>query len=246
MSFYLTLPSSSSASYFPENKAGHYFTQLPNPVELKEEYEVGLTEIQFTNSYINVKESECWISFKKNDKKNYKVKIYPGLFASNAAFVDHLAERCRIDRNLDVVYFLYDESTRQVTIRIRDEGVLNLSPTLSRLMGFKKTRFGGPREHVSSGVMDLNDDYHSFFIYCDIVQQTPVGDTLAPLLRIVPTWDKSRQITHSIFDKPFYIPVSRNQFNTIEILLKNHLGETVSFASGQTIVTLHFRPKDTK
>lgn len=45
MSFYVTLPSDSSLSYFSENKISHYVTQLPTTLDLKGEWEVGLVEL---------------------------------------------------------------------------------------------------------------------------------------------------------------------------------------------------------
>ena len=46
--FYLTLPSNSSVNHYPDNNASHYYTNLGG------DFEVGLSEIQFSNSYYNV------------------------------------------------------------------------------------------------------------------------------------------------------------------------------------------------
>ena len=52
---YITLPSNSSKAYFPMNTASNFFTQLPQPLTFGEDYEVGLAEIQFDNTYANVR-----------------------------------------------------------------------------------------------------------------------------------------------------------------------------------------------
>ncbi|GFU54458.1 uncharacterized protein TNCV_3024371 [Trichonephila clavipes] len=53
MSFYVTLPSDSSMHFFPENKISHFKTQLPSPVCLNGEWEVGLSEIIYPHSWLN-------------------------------------------------------------------------------------------------------------------------------------------------------------------------------------------------
>ena len=246
MAFYLTLPSTSSSEYFPNNKAGHYNTQLPQTIELEENFEVGLSEIQFSSSFITIKKEECWFTVKKQGESMQRFNIDPGLFPTNTFLVEAINKKCQINREADQVYLRYDEAMRTVRLRIMSGWVM-FSPTLARLLGFKEKKYGptyaGPREYIADSIMDLNEDFHSTFVYCDLVSQRTVGNTLAPLLRIVPTSNKERDIVHCIYQTPHYVPVSRNSFNTVEILLKNHLGETLSFASGQTILTLHFRPK---
>ena len=66
MSLYLTLPSNSSASYFDGNTPSHYFTKLPQPIQLSGEWEVGLVEIQFINTYSNVPDAQIWLTFERS------------------------------------------------------------------------------------------------------------------------------------------------------------------------------------
>ena len=64
-----------------------------------------------------------------------------------------------------------------------------------------------------------------------------------PLLRIVPTTDKSSDIVYKIFEKPHYQPLSRHRFNTVEISLNTDTGKKPSFGRGNSVVTLHLRPR---
>ena len=66
--FYLTLPSNSSLKYYPDNNASHFITKLPQTQDLNGEYEVGLAEIQFTNNYLNVRESHVHFTYKVTEK----------------------------------------------------------------------------------------------------------------------------------------------------------------------------------
>ena len=86
----------------------------------------------------------------------------------------------------------------------------------------------------------------NFYIYSDIVEYQIVGNNQAPLLRIVPTGEvnKGLNFTSKIFDSPHYIPVARNNLDTIEIDITNHLGNPIYFTSGEVVVKLHFKRKN--
>jgi len=83
------------------------------------------------------------------------------------------------------------------------------------------------------------------FVYGDFVQPQMVGDVSAPLLRTVNTqlgrssahWGLSTQI----FTSPYYLPVSKRCFDTVEINLRDHAGRFIPFTSGTSSVVLHFR-----
>ena len=81
------------------------------------------------------------------------------------------------------------------------------------------------------------------YIYCDLVRHRQVGDTMVPLLRVVPATEKNADVTYRIFEKPHYQPLARYHFNTIEIRLSTDTGKIPSFASGKTVITLHLRPR---
>ena len=119
--------------------------------------------------------------------------------------------------------------------------LLRLSSSLQRILSVRSHTLVGPRHYAGDFIMDLNEDLKSVYIYSDLVSARPVGDTMAPLLRIVPMSDKKQEVVHYTFAKPHYIPLSCFQFNTTEILLTTDQGKTISFSSGSTIVTLYFR-----
>jgi hypothetical protein len=68
-----------------------------------------------------------------------------------------------------------------------------------------------------------------------------VGDTQAPLLRIVETSGKYGDKIRVNFDPPRYIPVQKQEFDSLEIDIRDEYGSPVSFESGQSVVTVHFR-----
>ena len=98
-------------------------------------------------------------------------------------------------------------------------------------------------EYTGSRVCDLQHGFHALYVYCDIVEPTIVGDSRVPLLRAVHfnATKESNTVVHKIYQNVMYIPIHRNNFNTIEILIRTDTGESVPFESGTLMVTLHFR-----
>ncbi|XP_070155843.1 uncharacterized protein [Polyergus mexicanus] len=83
------------------------------------------------------------------------------------------------------------------------------------------------------------------FVYCDICEPYITGDVQSPLLRIV-ALDvgndyafASTQIKH--FSHTQYIALRQTSFRTIEIDIRDQLGQSIPFEFGTLTVTLHFR-----
>ena len=89
--------------------------------------------------------------------------------------------------------------------------------------------------------LDLEYGFHDLFVYCDLIQSQYVGDALVPLLRIVPVEGEVGQRVCKSFVSPQYVPVSRKQFETVEVDIKTDTGESVPFKFGRVLLTLHFR-----
>ena len=137
------------------------------------------------------------------------------------------------------VSFSYDTISRKVTVHVQNNSELNFD-NFGYMLGFspeqvisKTTK--GPRE------VDLEHGFHDLYIYCDIIQPQYVGDTLVPLLRIIPVEGKDGERISKSFVRPQYVPVSRKQFETIEVNIKRDTGESVPFEFGRVLLTLHFR-----
>ena len=277
---YLTLPSNSSQSFFPSNEAGHFITQLPQTQTLSDDYEVGLTEIQFSNNYQNVtkatfKYTETHTTDILNAQGNKQgtrtktegefIEVPNGLYESNGNFIEvlnqladhHLEKFCWAEKqnakkkkkklkNKNPIKFKYNSYTKRVSVFLYKKNAksqLILSDALKEILGFNQDMLTGKRLLTADRAMDLDQRVKSIFVYTDLVQRRPVGDAVVPLLRTLPPVDKSKETMHYLFEKPHYMSLSRFQFDTVEILLTSDRGEPISFDSGHTIATLHFRRK---
>ena len=79
------------------------------------------------------------------------------------------------------------------------------------------------------------------YVYCDVASYIPVGETKSQFLRICTVSGKFGDTIHHTFSRPFYVPVSRNNFDTILINIRDELGQPMPFEFGKSAVTLHFR-----
>ncbi len=78
------------------------------------------------------------------------------------------------------------------------------------------------------------------YVYCDVLENVPVGDTKAPLLRVMPVTGKNGDVSSICFDKPMYVPLQKKCFDTVEIDIRNEVGDPVPLEFGKSIITLHF------
>jgi hypothetical protein len=68
-----------------------------------------------------------------------------------------------------------------------------------------------------------------------------VGDKKTPLLRTLPLRGSRDSLTCETIAEPNYVGVKTLTFRTIEVNLRTETGDPISFTSGHSIATLHFR-----
>ena len=56
--FYVTLPSNSSIEYFNDKKISNFVTKLPKTIQLDGEWEVGIAEIDYPDTWYNISEGK--------------------------------------------------------------------------------------------------------------------------------------------------------------------------------------------
>ena len=93
----------------------------------------------------------------------------------------------------------------------------------------------------SSRQPSIDGDRNVVYVYCDVVENVPVGDTVAPLLRIVNANGPFGTIINRTFERPRYIPIQKKNFGSLEIDIRDGFGRPIPFEFGTVIATLHFR-----
>ena len=148
--------------------------------------------------------------------------------------------------------FTYNEHSRKTYIRLANRSYLRIPTRLCNLLGFAEN--STDNEHLAmnmnltdrkmikgQNISDIDYGLHSLYVYCDVLEYTPVGDTMAPLLRIVDVDGEHGRTIHKHYDNPRYVPVQKRNFSSLEIDIRTNTGEVVPFESGPLVVTLHFR-----
>ena len=87
----------------------------------------------------------------------------------------------------------------------------------------------------ADSVMTISHGFES------LVEPHVVGDSIVPLLRIVPMKGDHGQTTSNIFNHIQHFPLLRPEFGTIEIAIRDDTGRAVPFERGKVTVILHFR-----
>lgn len=113
---------------------------------------------------------------------------------------------------------------------------------LANMLGFTERHFS-TGVYISKYPLELDAGITEIFVYCDIVESHHVGDTYAPLLRVLPVSNEHNSQVTKYFDKVVYFPLRKNFIESIEIELRTSSGEKIIFTGGKTSCLLSFRQK---
>jgi len=165
----------------------------------------------------------------------------------------------------DVLGISLDRHTNKLSFSIKknlyrcDAITLQLSSTLLNLIGHHEfhnseritqinlamiPENGIEPTKILTGIVNLKAGIHNIFCYSSIVRNVTVGDTQAPLLRIVPIHggDEGEYIYETFEDRQ-YVPIALSNFNSIRIFLGDRLGNNIKFSHGSAPVILVFHLK---
>ena len=92
-------------------------------------------------------------------------------------------------------------------------------------------------------IADVNRTCTALYVYSPIVHSQMVGDTQAPLLRVVSVKGKFGNIINERYDLIYYLPLARSNIDQIEVYIRDDVGEYIPFDTGRVVVVLHFRTK---
>jgi len=244
-------------------------TKLHNDVSLEGEWEVGLVDIMYPRNWYNIENQYLVIScaecrstdllFKpdENAPTYYEigVRIPSGFYETATELVGTLNASIRKAyrdpvraQNSQIRYvnesqwpkIVLNNRTRCIDINMPADMTITFSEKLSAILGMEELVvyepfYNGERPH------DIDGGLHALYVYCDVLECVSVGDTMAPLLRIVEVKGPSGEMTHIQYDQPRYIPLQKKAFDSIEIDIRDDTGKPIPFDSGKLIVTLHFR-----
>ena len=250
--FYLTLPSNSSMDVYPNNTMANFKTKLPNRIELEGRWEVGMVEMQYPHTWYNLREEEGKLTIISTAPDavitniTAPVHIPPGYYHTIEDLLRRIENDITKSANLATegpVSLQYDKISRKISAKVmsrngRQYSVV-FSSALQRILGFSSPTL---HEGMTEAPLPVDmDPLHSVYVYCDLIEPRIVGDRMAQLLRVVPVEGRSGEMVTRIYENVHYTPLQRKSFESVEIDIRDSLGEKVPFERGTLNVTLHFR-----
>ena len=241
--FYVTLPSTSSTKYFPDNKLSSYTTKLHTPLKLTGEWEVSLVEIIYPRTWYNISGDTCTIKYRTSGVSEVEtILLTPGYYKNVQEIISEMRLNLPEPAKRNIIVYMKSQS-RKIVISCNNGAGIKFNETLARIFGFEKEGFFR-KDNYGSFPVDVHRGFYPFYLYTDIVDSQYVGDAHAPLLRTV-------DVDHSdlggmvcrTYNSPHYVPIKVRDIETVKIDIRLDSGNLVPFESGQVISKLHFRLK---
>lgn len=258
--FTIFLPSNSSAKYFPNNTTTNFSTRLPKEIELYGRWVVGLSEIHVPCTSFHLRREDCIL---KNDNVNEKPRYFQhGTYTTIQCLIDTINDTVtRPGKKELCMKLFYNERGGFVSIGFLAKNNTvkicsgpDLSPAVQRILGFELgVNPTDVREQIDNYQLRLvGAQPASFartvpdqlFVYSNLCEPSIVGDTHAPLLRIVNIEARKFDFGTTIvkhFGPVHYVPVLVNRFQTIDIDIRDQFGKPIPFEFGTLTAALHFK-----
>jgi hypothetical protein len=236
--------------YYPENTVAKYTTKLSSSIELEGDWEVGLTEISTPLAVENVLDGYCYYIIYANGAVN-TITLEPTHYRKLRDLINDLNERQRqhfgFTADIPLLVSFWNRNNKvSLAMRKISESTrigVELSPDLARLLGFDyNVKY--LRDMTAIRAPDLKGLVTPIYVYCDLLEHITVGDTKAPLLRILSNSNRMGYEVgnfHKAFNPTLYVPLQKKNFDTIEINLMTDTGLPVPFMRGKSFVVLEFR-----
>lgn len=245
-SFFLTLPSNSSMEEFPDNTLTHFRVKLPRTVHLAGEYECALVDVSFPTSWYNLITREndpAWsrVQYIRHNKYTQH-QLKEGYYSNIEALLEAIRPYDVEGEPADDCRITVMEHAEKVLFELTDGCQLILTGRIARILGFESDTVTILGRRVPPRTYNLNP-IDNLFVYTDIVEHETVGDSLAPLLRVVNVENRKGMQISVHYQTPHYKRVQTKVFDTIEIDIRDGVGDAVPFTRGTLILTLHFKRK---
>lgn len=133
---------------------------------------------------------------------------------------------------------------------------ISISAKLGRALGFENVQI---YQRKIDGVVNLKMEplqisadfvppnfktiFQTLYVYCNLVEDQIVGNSLVPLLRILDVEGSHGEVVCKTYDSPHYVPVLVKDILSIEINIKNDMNDFLFFKFGKVIVKLHLRKR---
>ena len=268
--FSLPCESNSSMNIYAGNTASNFKINMHQPLELNNEWEVGLSELQYPCAWDNVRRGSNkflvrWrYKDESIDKRLFSIpKIVPrGYYIDTESLVtkvNELVSKHAVGM-LKGVILEYNKVSRRVTIKTKDvtftrasdkkdfkvNASIKLKGDIARLLGFPDDKLiPSNRETISPYVASPSGGFHQMYVYSDLIQPQPHPDGNVPVMRVIAV-EHDRQekgYTSVHFQQPYFMSLTKSRITSIEFKIADATGRPVGFSYGNAVIVLLFRRK---
>ena len=247
----------------------NYRVRLAQRIRLEGDWEVALAEVTYPHSWFNFNKGDAVLKIttkpttRAAEKVHILCEIYPNQYSDAEQLVGALNFNYNFALDEHVLYgtisaevaaklkvsFSYQRELRRILIKVSNPEIIDqitMSPHLLYVLGFEqapqfKTATGYLTKVVAKYPVDLKAGFYAMYIYCNLVANQMVGDTLVPLLRTVTVEGNHEDVVCKVYNTPHYIPLSQREFDSVEISINDDQNKPVKFQFGKVITKLHFR-----
>jgi hypothetical protein len=131
--------------YFPDNTLPHFTTRLPQMMDLDRSWEIGLAEIQYPNSWYNIKKGEAWmhvdVYLEVNQLQRHTFQLPPVYYPSPKRIlkaIEGKKHRTPLKKKFDIGM---NEIDHKIGIAMKRDCQVTISPLLQHMLGFKRAIF---------------------------------------------------------------------------------------------------------
>ena len=139
--------------YFPDNTLTHFTTRLPQMMDLDRLWEIGLAEIQYPNSWYNIKKGEAWVHvdvyLEVNQLQRNTFQLPAGYFPSPKRILKAIEGkklRTPLQKKFDIVM---NEIDHKIGIAVKKDCQVTISTTVENRTGRRKRRRDGDQSFRS-------------------------------------------------------------------------------------------------
>lgn len=243
--YFIILPSNVSGDLHRENTTSSYTTHFSNPLLFDGNYEVALSEIHYPHSFLNIfPDNRRPIFLKKRVGRKYKTySIRLKGYFSPESLVKTINDKWQ-NSNLEIGSTIaYSENTHRFTIQCARTEEIKLSGNICNQLGFafNSVSINRGAELTSSAPADLDFMGHIFYVYISCIKEYLIGNQYAKLLRLISVQGKHGDNIYESYPLPYYHELNSKNVNSIDLSIRDMVGNPIRFEYGTVIMKLHFR-----
>lgn len=157
--FYVTLISTASTNFFPENTQSTFITKINPPIQLTGNWQVALVESVIPRSWYNITKENNNYTIITQEKKRIKVKIgdastliplLPMRGQPSLDIFSDISNNLKLLGKADIVQFSLDKNTSKLTVRVSENAELKSTRQTSPIL-FSMLNLNDVDEYVIKG-----------------------------------------------------------------------------------------------